>query len=346
MQRDFIIVGGGLAGISLAVRLLQAGAKPLLFSFQEENGASAIAAGLMNPIVFKRLTKAWRSDEFLADANTFYSKLEEILGSQFYIKPNFYRVHGSEYEQKSWKEMSAETEFSSFLGRAAQDQSAELLNAPFGQSFLLGTSAILSTEFLKSVKNYLQEQGCICEEKLEYDKIRYLSHRVEYKDSTASHIIFCTGAEAALEGPFKGLPFKIAKGEVLTISCKLPDVIFNGKIYGVPLSNGTFKVGSTYSWDNLNNLPTSEGKAEITKHLDNLLKIPYEVLQHQAGLRPTIKDRRPLLGLSKHQPRAGIFNGLGTKGYLMAPLLSLEMSRFLLEGKPLHPETDIARFEF
>jgi len=318
----------------------------MLFSFQEENGASEIAAGLMNPIVFKRLTKGWRTHEFLSEAATFYKNLEEKLGSHFYIKPDFYRIHGSDFEQITWAEMAVNSDFSEFLGPSVENQYSSLLNAPFGQSLLKGASAVLSSEFLKSAKNYLLEQGCFRQEKLEFDKIKYEDHRVEYKDVTADRIIFCTGAEAALEGPFKGLPFKIAKGEVLTISCKLPDVIFNGKVYGVPLSNGTFKVGSTYSWDYENDLPTPEGNLEITGHLDRILKLPYQVLQHQAGLRPTIKDRRPLLGMSKHQPRAGIFNGLGTKGYLMAPLLSLEMSRFLLDGKPLHPETDIARFEY
>jgi hypothetical protein len=40
----------------------------------------------------------------------------------------------------------------------------------------------------------------------------------------------------------------------------------------------------------------------------------------------------------------GIFNGLGTKGVLMAPLQAKEFVRFLLDGESLSPEASIQRF--
>jgi glycine/D-amino acid oxidase-like deaminating enzyme len=40
-----------------------------------------------------------------------------------------------------------------------------------------------------------------------------------------------------------------------------------------------------------------------------------------------------------------IFNGLGTKGYLMAPTLAKDMCAFLLEGKELEKEVSLKRFE-
>ncbi|MCB0820544.1 MAG: FAD-binding oxidoreductase, partial [Bacteroidetes bacterium] len=112
MQRDFIIVGGGLAGMSLAFRLLKRGKTIMLYNWREEKAASRVAAGLMNPVVFKRITKGWRSDEFLKESELFYPELEKLLGARFYIKPDFYRIHGSDYERNFWTEMSESTQFS------------------------------------------------------------------------------------------------------------------------------------------------------------------------------------------------------------------------------------------
>ena len=51
-NKTYIIVGGGLAGISLAIQLIRAGAKVILFD-KKENHSSIIAAGIINPIVFE-----------------------------------------------------------------------------------------------------------------------------------------------------------------------------------------------------------------------------------------------------------------------------------------------------
>jgi glycine oxidase len=63
-----------------------------------------------------------------------------------------------------------------------------------------------------------------------------------------------------------------------------------------------------------------------------LNKKPFEVVEQQVGIRPTTPDRRPIIGAHPEFSKLLIFNGLGTKGYLMAPLLAKEFVAFL-EGK-------------
>jgi glycine oxidase len=48
-----------------------------------------------------------------------------------------------------------------------------------------------------------------------------------------------------------------------------------------------------------------------------------------AGVRPTVKDRKPLIGLHPKNPKIGIFNGLGARGVLMGPYLSKQFSSIL-----------------
>jgi len=59
--QKFLIVGAGLAGTSLAHELQSAGHQVTLLD-KGENHATAIAAGMVNPMVFRRMNKSWRLD--------------------------------------------------------------------------------------------------------------------------------------------------------------------------------------------------------------------------------------------------------------------------------------------
>ena len=69
----------------------------------------------------------------------------------------------------------------------------------------------------------------------------------------------------------------------------------------------------------------------------------YEVNEQTVGMRPTVADRRPIMGEHPEYKGLFIFNGLGTKVYMLAPLLSLEMAQFMLEGTTLHKEVVFSR---
>ena len=64
----------------------------------------------------------------------------------------------------------------------------------------------------------------------------------------------------------------------------------------------------------------------------------------QAGVRPGSADRRPFIGTHPKNDNYHIFNGLGSKGYMLAPLLSLEFAQHLIEGTELHAEVQLSRY--
>ena len=76
-----------------------------------------------------------------------------------------------------------------------------------------------------------------------------------------------------------------------------------------------------------------------------MLAVPFEVVEHLAGIRPTVSDLRPFLGLHPAHPTLAIFNGLGTKGALLGPFFAKQMADFLMGKRQLEPEVDITRFE-
>jgi flavin-dependent dehydrogenase len=70
-RKKILIVGGGLAGTTLAHQFLNHGCDVTILD-KGENHATAIAAGMVNPMVFRRMNKSWRLDEFIFEAQKFY----------------------------------------------------------------------------------------------------------------------------------------------------------------------------------------------------------------------------------------------------------------------------------
>jgi glycine oxidase len=58
---DAIIVGQGLAGSILAEEFCSKTNTSFIIIDSGKNVSSNVAAGLWNPIVFKRITKSWRA---------------------------------------------------------------------------------------------------------------------------------------------------------------------------------------------------------------------------------------------------------------------------------------------
>jgi glycine/D-amino acid oxidase-like deaminating enzyme len=145
---------------------------------------------------------------------------------------------------------------------------------------------------------------------------------------------------------FKYLPLDGTKGELFII--RAPDldldVIINTSVFILPLGNDLFKVGATYNWEDKSNTPTEEGKQELVERIKEIISCDFEIVKHFAGVRPTVKDRRPLIGTHAKYKNIHILNGLGTRGVMLAPALALDLYASIEEGKPLEKAVDIKRY--
>jgi glycine/D-amino acid oxidase-like deaminating enzyme len=68
----------------------------------------------------------------------------------------------------------------------------------------------------------------------------------------------------------------------------------------------------------------------------------FEVIDHEAGVRPILRRSEPLIG-----PLAEggwMFNALGSKGSLYAPGMAARLARWLLNGIEPEPEVDFRAF--
>jgi glycine/D-amino acid oxidase-like deaminating enzyme len=120
--------------------------------------------------------------------------------------------------------------------------------------------------------------------------------------------------------------------------------IFKQGISIVPWKDDLFWIGSSYEWEFTNKDPSPQFLEKITFQLNHWLKLPYEVVDHFAAIRPANMERRPFVGLHPVTESIGVFNGMGTKGCSLAPYFSSEFVNHLVNNSPLNPQIDVRRF--
>jgi glycine oxidase len=347
-QFDHIIVGQGLAGTCLALQLIRQGKKIIVFDEPEKNRASAVAGGLFNPITGKRLTKSWNADEIFAYLFTFYKEAELSLDRQFFYPQPVYQPFISIEEQNDWMARSEGRELKNLIDRvftssAYGSQSYD----EFGGIRINQTGYLDTNLFMRSVRNLLEKQHAYQEKFFNSDRLRISNDKVSYENLDASSIIFCQGI-GSLNGPIFGwVPIIPLKGETITISLsEKPKAIFNRGVYILPRGIGNhYLVGATYKPNDSTDGVTSEAKAEMEEKATSLIKMRFLTITQNWGVRPSTKDRRPILGSHPLHKNVVIFNGLGTKGVSLAPYFSDLLANWL-EGKAEIPwEVNIERFK-
>ncbi|HVA97745.1 MAG TPA: FAD-dependent oxidoreductase [Bacteroidia bacterium] len=343
---DYIIVGQGIAGTSLAYLLLKNKKNILVMDASESLSASSIAAGMFNPVVFKRLVKSWKADELLAFAKTFYADAEEVLGEKLFFEKPIVKLFSEEQEKELWrKKISSETGI--YLSEITEKVFFEnTIQNNLGYAEVKHSGNIDLLLFLQLFQKKMLPENNFLAEKMQYELLKISDEQVSYKNVSAKKIIFCEGAKSVDNPYFKWLPFKLTKGEILTVRIKNfnTEKIVNKGVFILPIGNEIFKVGATYEWSDLTNVPTEKGKTELIQKLEKILKVPYQIINHEAGIRPTVLDRRPLIGTHPEHPTLCIFNGMGTKGALMAPYFANHFINYLENNFPLDAEVNIARF--
>ena len=96
MRPDILIIGQGLAGTMLAWELERAGIAFEIADCGHEGAASAVAAGIINPITGRRLVKSWRYESWFPVARESYRALETALGTTLWHDMRIRRTFADE----------------------------------------------------------------------------------------------------------------------------------------------------------------------------------------------------------------------------------------------------------
>ncbi|WP_431165933.1 NAD(P)/FAD-dependent oxidoreductase [Tenacibaculum halocynthiae] len=342
---DYIIVGLGLAGISFAEELTKNNYSFVVYEDCSQT-SSKVAGGVYNPVILKRFTPVWNGHEQLEHALPKYEELENKLQVKIDSKFKTRKVFNSIADENNWFVALDKPFLSNYMQPDILKGKIEGVIGDFGFGELKGTGRIDTHKLILNYTEYLRKHGAINEEKFIYDELIIEDEFLRYKDIKSTKIVFCEGFGITKNPFFNDLPLKESKGEILTIhSPELKiDFLLKSNVFVMPLGNDYYRVGATFNWTDSTTTPTKEGREELEAKLKNVISVPYKVTNHTAGIRPTVKDRRPLLGKHPKHSNLAVLNGLGTRGVMIGPTMAKMLFNHLEKGELLEKEVDINRF--
>lgn len=345
MKVDYIIVGCGLAGISIAETIRKAN-KSFLVIDDASQRSSVVAAGLYNPVILKRFSEVWLAQEQLQLAIPFYEDLEVLLKTKIDYKLRVLRRFSNVEEQNKWFHAADNPKLEPFLSTKLVDNTNSYIDAPFGFGEVLQSGRIDTDVLIAKYSKFLKDNNSFINETFNYNQLKVEKGHITYKHIQAKHIVFCEGFGIKENPFFKNLPLNGTKGEIITIkTAKLKmEFCLKGSVFLIPEGDNLYSVGATYNWDDKSNSPTQSAKEELINKVKLFLKCDFQVVHHKAGIRPTVKDRRPLVGTHLECSNVHILNGLGTRGVMIGPYVARALFNSLENRIKLDSEIDITRF--
>ncbi|MBQ0147193.1 MAG: FAD-dependent oxidoreductase [Flavobacteriaceae bacterium] len=343
---DYIIVGQGVAGSCMALQLLQNN-KSFIIIDDNKHKASAIAAGIYNPVVLKRFAIVWNAKQQIKKLKNVFNSFEQLLNQKYVYEFPVFRIFNDENEKRTWNKKADREDLKDFLAKDfSRLNTFKNIHQPLGSGEVLETGRIDLSNLLPDFKQYLELKNHCLDESFNYNLLEIENNKVIYKDIEAKKIIFSEGYHIKENPWFGQLPIIGVKGEVLRVKTDaiLPDAVVKAKEFLMPLGNKEFFVGATYDRDNVNYEITEEAKTNLLAGLKQFLEDDIQVVDHKASIRPTVSDRRPIIGAHPKFKNLICLNGMGTRGTMLAPVMVEELYNHLEFDTPIHPEADISRF--
>ncbi len=326
MPAPIVILGQGLAGSVLAWSFQRAGIDFDVIDRGHADASSRIGAGIINPVTGQRLVKSWRIDEELPTALAMYREMEAALGVALVRPMRVRRLFRNDRERQIFEEKSSRGDLAPYVREGDADG-----------FWIDGAARVDTAALIAAVRDWLRRSGRLSEESA--TPAEALRRR--------ACVIDCTGTAAADDAEFAFAGLRPAKGETLTLALAGPiaeDVIVNAGHWLMPLGGMQARVGATFEPGVSDRNPTSRARSELERSALALVGGGFSVVGHEAGLRMTSPDKHPVVGRSPRDPQRGIFNGLGSKGALLAPGLARQWVNHLTEAVPFDPAVDVRRF--
>ncbi len=342
---DVVIVGQGLAGTTLALHLIAAGQRVLVLDAGMPVTASKIAAGLMTPITGQRLTLSWRVDEFLPYAREFYARIEQETGRVFSHDRMAVRLFTKQAERAVFDQRQADPQFRAHLADAAVDAVLpDDVADTEGGGFSMNAAQLDVAAFLAAAR------GLLTVDEAAVDWARDVAFGIEsvtVLGHSARYVVSCEGFAAAANPYFGFVPFNAAKGDILTLRFKspVPACSLHRGMWLAPTDDPlVFRLGASYDWAQLDTVPDAAAGAMLEEKLTAFFHVPYDIINHEAAVRPIVRESKALIGFHPTHAQLGFFNALGSKGSLHGPWFARLFCNCLVTGTPVPAEFDVKQY--
>ena len=346
-SRPYLIVGQGITGTCLSFLMTQRGIDHVVMDTTTKKAASSVAAGLINPLTGRHFVKSWMIEQLIPKARQIYAEMELILDISLFQNHTIHLLFQNNKSLNDWHMRTTSYDVGPYAGLV--DEGNDFLSMypqTIAHTEILGGAKINLKQLIFAYRSYLEQRNQFINQALEYDQITDSSGNIDQK---WEGVIFCEGAHAVRNPFFNYLPFWPTKGEVLLV--KIPnypntnDIVKCG-VFIIPTDiHDVFWIGSTYDKKFEHDLPEKEKGLLLHDRLEQVIGCSFTILDHQAAIRPTVKDRKPFLGQHPTIKSLYILNGMGAKASSLAPYFADHFCQFLFDGQPLMKLVDISRYQ-
>lgn len=313
--------------------------------------AWSVAAGIINPVTGRWITKSWNIDRLLPEAIRTYRAIEAQFGIQVYHPQAVRRYCQNNAGVKLSGRRIRNPRYANVLGEYSPPGAGpEAIVDAHGSFEILQGGYVDLPKLIQTLHKHFNKQGNLTDDGFEHAQLKHGQGGWEYQEFEATHVIFCEGTGITENPWFRDLPLTPAKGETLILhseTLKLPPCIYHSSKWLLPYGAQRFRIGATYDDTDLDPSPTEAGKNELLSDAHDMLNGDHllEVEAHLSGLRPSTRDARPFLG--EHSTERGLYvlNGLGSKGASVGPEMSRQLLGHIFDDEALDPETNITRFQ-
>ncbi len=295
-----------------------------------------MAAGVVNPVVFRRDVLSWRAAELLPTAGAFYMDFGVRNGVEMWHPTELVKLFPTPKEAEQWARAMAAPDTAPFIDQRAQPEvDAAPVHAPHGHGTVMQAAWLDVRLFLEKQREQLLQCDALTEGDVPAEAIDLRTDQVRIGARAGRWLVRCEGAFTGAEGLVP------VKGEGLTVrisGLRLTRMVHQG-VFLLPtpsLGEDVYRVGATFKWDNVWEGPTARARTWMLEKIAGITDAPVEVLDHWCGVRPASRDRRPILGVTG--PSEAVFNGLGSRGVLLAPWCAQHLADHVFEGQALDPE--------
>ena len=299
--------------------------------------ASRVAAGIVNPLSGHRLNLTTGFNQFLQSAKDCYTALERDLGARFWSDVAQLRLIRNPGQLQYLEKRKLEAAYSPFLGDQSK-QHRYFPNSVHGVTEIFHTYQLDVSGLMHKMRSWLGDRDSITINKVDYQELDTSGVFFSVGHVNARKIIFCEGYQAIQNPWLRELPFKLSKGEVLTV---IPDIpvcqMLNWGHWLVPTNQG-YRLGASYDWNDVRLKPVEKTRSQLLASMQQHTGIHASCEQHRVGIRPTTLNRMPFIGPLSNLANAYCFNGFGSKGCLTVPAYAKQLVEHLETAKPLPRE--------
>ena len=338
-SRRMLVVGQGLAGTLVGFEALRRGWNVTTID-RGTHCASRVAAGLFNPMSFRRLIPTWDASDHLQTMRETLGSMEALLGISVLFPMPMWKILPDAEVAANWLEKSQANPLMGPLIPAPEG-----VIAPHGIGVVEAAGWVDLPRLLDGWRAHLMREDVPAQ----FIAADLQDFEASGRLSDFDAVVDCRGVAVREDDSLAHLEVAAYQGEVLTLEGTGPgfEATLNCGKWLLPIGGGRFKLGASYDW-NSDTLEVSDAVREtLLEKMESAwpgVRTGHDVVAHEVGLRPVSRDRRPVVGAAlgsipaaegAGSPKRFVFNGLGTRGVLIAPRWAAALLDHITSGTSL-----------